>query len=117
GKSACRSALRISDSAGLRRGGGTGGVVTALGSVTDLTSRETDEDVFECYVASRDSEHIGVVFVLLDQAGRYVDCKDLAGVHDRDAVAHRLRLPHRLRRQQDAAVVLRMPSIRSHSLR
>src|SRR6202165_627376 len=82
-KSASRSALKISVSAGARRGGKTDGVLTAIGSLTELTSSETDEDVLERDLASRDSEHIGVVLVLLDQAGRCVDGQDLAGVHDR----------------------------------
>src|SRR5438270_1714485 len=69
-------------------------------------SRETDEDVLERGLASRDREHIGVVFVLLDQTGRCIDGQDLAVVHDRDAVAHRLRLLHRMRGQQDAASAL-----------
>src|SRR6266849_2644198 len=101
-KSASRSALKISDSAGVRRGGETGGVLTAFGSLTEITSRETDEDVLERDLASSDREHIGVVFVLLDQTGRCVDGQDLAVVHDRDAVAHRLRLLHRMRGQEDA---------------
>src|SRR5207245_3545257 len=75
-------------------------------SVTQLTSREADEDVLERDLASCDREHIGVFFVLLDQAGRCVYGQDLAAVHDRDAVAHRLRLLHRMRGQQDAAAAL-----------
>src|SRR2546422_676295 len=105
-KSASRSALKTSVSAGARRGGKTDGVLTALGSLTEITSRETDEDVLERDLTSRDREHIGVVFVLLDQAGGCVDGQDLAVVHDRDAVAHRLRLLHRMRGQQDAAAAL-----------
>src|ERR1700687_265633 len=105
-KSASRSALKISLITGARSGGEAGGVVTALGSLTELTSGETDEDVLERDRASRDREHIGVVFVLLDQAGGGIDGQDLAVVHDRDAVAHRLRLLHRMRGHQDAAAAL-----------
>src|SRR6266849_1103680 len=52
-KSASRSALKISGCAGARRGGETGGVLTALVTLTNITSRETDEDVIERDLASR----------------------------------------------------------------
>jgi len=53
-KSASSSALKISDIAGARKGGETEGVLTALGSLTDVSSRETDEDILERDLASRD---------------------------------------------------------------
>src|SRR6185437_14996126 len=97
---------RISVSAGARRGGETEGFLAALVSLTELGSRETDEDVLECDLSPRDSKHVGVVLVLFDQARRGVEGQDLAVVHDRDAVAHRLRLLHRMRGHQDAAAAL-----------
>jgi ABC-type multidrug transport system ATPase subunit len=47
-----------------------------------LTTHSMEEAQSVC-----DREHVGVVFVLLDQAGRCVDGQDLAVVHDCDALA------------------------------
>src|ERR1700761_6331213 len=80
-----------------------GRVAASVVSVTDFTSRQSDEDVFEGYGTTGDRFHARVVLVGLDEVFWRVGREDRAMVDDRDAVTHRLRLFHRVGGEQDAA--------------
>src|ERR1700760_2481798 len=93
-----------------RRSGGPVTVPSGVGAVvelvTDLAPGQTDEDILERDPAAGDRPHARIVLVLLDQIVRGLDREKRAVVDDRDAVAHRLGLLHRMCRQQDASAAL-----------
>src|ERR1700733_10754978 len=86
--------------------GGPCGGTALVALVKDLAPGESDEDILERHIAVGDRPDAGVVLMLLDQFLRGLDCQQLAVVDDRDAVADRLSLLHRMSRQQDASAPL-----------
>src|ERR1700683_3562122 len=74
--------------------------------VTDLAPGQADEDVLQGDVSVGDLAHSWIVLVLLDQVVWGLRREQLAVVDDRDSIAHRLGLLHRVRSQEDAPALL-----------
>src|ERR1700691_5854139 len=74
--------------------------------VTDLAPGQPDEHVFQGHLPMGDVAHSRVVLVLLDQIVWRLGGQQLTMVDDRDSVAHRLGLLHRVGGQEDASSLL-----------
>src|SRR5579862_2636279 len=81
----------------------------AAPSVTQVASGQRDENVLEGDLSVRRLEDPGIVAMGGDEVGRRAHGQDLPVVHDGDAIADRLRLLHRMGREQDAAALLAEP--------
>src|ERR1700742_1013268 len=75
----------------------------ALELVTNLAPGESDEHVLQRHLTASDLLDPRIVPVLLDQVMRRLGRQERAVIDNRDPIADRLRLLHRVRRQQDAS--------------
>src|ERR1700689_4269984 len=104
-KSARNSEAKMSRSDGAA-GLSSDGAIGLSRLVTDLAPGQADEDILEGHGPVGDLAHARIVLVLLDQVVRGLGGQQLAVVDDRDAIAHRLGLLHRVRGQKDAPALL-----------
>src|SRR4051794_25351361 len=98
-RSSTRKSARSRDFRIRASGGGGGG----LGLVTDLTSSQPNEDIFQRHRAVGDGLHPGISPVLLDEPQGRPDREEQAVVDYGDPIAHRLGFLHGMRGKEDAS--------------